>query len=59
MDQVYSHTQYSVLADMKTVGECTDSPSEEVETRELEVAHGSECGAVTLTAGIERGREGR
>ena len=37
-----------------------DSPSEEVETAEIEVAHGSECGAVTLTAAIGRegGREG-
>ena len=53
---MYSHTQYCELSDMNTVGECTetkDLPSEKEETRELGVAHGSECGAVMLTAAIE------
>ena len=56
--KVYSPTQYSVLSDMKTVGECTDTsdlPSE-VETGELGVGHGSERGVVT--AAVEGREEG-
>ena len=31
--KVYSHTQYSVLSDMKTVGECTDTRTYQVRWR--------------------------
>ena len=58
MDQsVQSHSVQCTIRyeDCRRVYRHQDSPSE-VETGELGVAHGNECGVVT--AAVERGREG-